>query len=652
MTRIERLKLLASAIAGDFKSLRFKLGNTDELVTDDKTSAVNAINEVAGFSKEIKDAIEKFKAEIGIDPEIAKINDIPVNPFELLVPFIKEQLFNGQTENAEYNERVFYIPKNTHVLLHIFNGELKTKTAFKIKQKTFEKFIKFNSPINNDFAIPDEIDINKEYTISKYDIFGHYQYTYKIIPQEQFMQNKIDEIFANLNNIVDINQIEYINSKQIIIANENDIELINTLLNKRIDISTTTEDLISIFNQDLTKYYNIRKSSWENMTDISNTISMTNILNQYINVNNTDSKVLISGDYIKNNVYTNSNSTKDILFIEKADFMTKEEAIELNKASNKLLTNALYLTPNGKEFFNPFTKEWENLPDWADGQIKPLVYSKYKQTLETKANSNEINFYNGETNLLTQYSYTTNLAPSIGFVDTENNFVCNINQISAGTPIILNTSASKFYDYILTKTWVDTWDDMRDGLRALTSSKYYIEGIIPLSNKINKINEVMDSIDITKIYNISAVPANEQAYTQLNNSLADKDIVQVVADVLNKLDNTKLSNLQNAKIIDIYDDHIANKNDLNKISNAKIIINSYQLFNSDERIELYAKQNPIYLSLNTDYSGTKMSEKQYVRQPLTENNGRMYWTQKKLSNTKFVPLLNKLEYTDPNKIHL
>ena len=651
MTRIERLKLLASAIAGDFKSLRLKLGNTDELVTDDKTSAVKAINEVAGSSKEIKDAIEKFKAEIGIDPEIAKINDIPVNPFELLVPFIKEQLSNGQTENAEYNEQVFYIPKNTHVL-HIFNGELKTKTAFKIKQKTFEKFIKFNSPINNDFAIPDEIDINKEYTISKYDIFGHYQYTYKIIPQEQFMQNKIDEIFANLNNIVDINQIEYINNKQIIIANENDIELINTLLNKGTDISTTTENLISIFNRDLTKYYNIRKSSWENMTDISNTISMTNILNQYINVNNTDSKVLISGDYTKNNVYTNLELTKDILFIEKSDFVTKEEAIELNKASNKLLTNILYLTPNGKEFFNPFTKEWENLPDWTTGQIKPLVYSKYRQTLEAKANSNGINFYNGETNLATSYSYATDPAPSIGFVNTENNFVCNINHTNVKLPIILNTSASKFYDYILTKTWVNTWDDMRDGLRTLTSSKYYTEGIIPLSNKINKINEVMDSIDITKIYNISTVPANEQAYTQLNNSLADKDIIQVVAGVLNKLDNTKLSNLQNAKIIDIYDDHIVNKNDLNKISNAKIIINSYQLFNSDERIELYAKQNPIYLSLDINYTGTKMLENQYVKQPLTENNRKMYWAQKKLSNTKFAPLLNKLEYTDPNKIHL
>ena len=92
MTKIERLKLLASAIAGDFKSLRLKLGNTDELVTDDKTSAVNAINEIAGSSKEIKDAMRTFSEELGFDKEITKVNNVSVNPFEMLVPFIKYKL--------------------------------------------------------------------------------------------------------------------------------------------------------------------------------------------------------------------------------------------------------------------------------------------------------------------------------------------------------------------------------------------------------------------------------------------------------------------------------------------------------------------------------------------------------------------------------
>lgn len=649
MTKIERLKLLASAIAGDFKSLRLKLGNTDELVTDDKTSAVNAINEIAGSSKEIKDAIEKFKKDIGIDPEIAKINNISINPFELLVPFIKAQISNGQTEDAEYNESVFYIPKNTHVLANMFNGELASKTAFKIKQNTFEKFIKFNSPVNDDFTIPNEIDINKEYTINQYDIFGHYITTLKIIPQEKFMQNQINEIFANLENIKGIDQVEYIHNNDIIIANENNIESINKLLNK-INISAKTSNIIAIFNQDLTKYYNIRKASWENMTDISNKISMTKILEQYINVNH-DGKILIAGDYNKNDVYSNNSLTKDILFIEKADFLTKEEAIGLGKQSNKLLTKALYLTPNAKEFFNPFTKEWENLPEWVNGQIKPIVYNKYKQTLNRAADTDNIDFYNDETGLLTEYSETNDLGPAIGFVDTENNFVCNIKYTNTQLPIILNASASKFYDYILTKTWVDTWDDMRAGLNTLTSSKKYRECIFPLSKKINKLNEIMDSVDTTKIYNITTKPANDQSYSELNTSLADKDIVQIDKDVLEELDNTKLPNLQNVKIINIYKDSVSSESVFDKIPNAKIIIGAYRRLNNNG-IELQTKQSPIYLSLDTNYTNEKYLKNQYINYPLQQENGSYYWANKKLLNTKFAPLLDKLEYTDPNKIHL
>lgn len=649
MTKLERLKLLASAIAGDFKSLRLKLGNTDELVTDDKTSAVNAINEVAGSSKEIKNSIEKFKAEIGIDPEIAKINNISINPFELLVPFIKAQISNGNTEDAEYNEYVCYIPKNTHVLAEVFNGELASKTAFKIKQNTFEKFIKFNSPINNDFTIPNEIDTNKEYTINQYDIFGHYITTIKIVPQEKFMQNKIDEIFTDLRNIKGIDQVESINNNDIIITNENNTEAINTLLNK-INLSSKTSNLITILNQDLTKYYNIRKTSWENITDISNNISITKILEQYISINNTDGKILIAGDYNKNNVYSKSNLTKNILFIEKSDFLTKEEVIELSKQSNKLLTDALYLTPNAKEFFNPFTKEWENLPGWTGPQIKPLIYGKYKQTLNESVNTNDINFYNNETGLLTEYSATNSLAPAISFVDTENDFVCNIKYTKNKLPIILNASASKFYDYVLTKTWVSTWDDINTGLNTLTSSKKYRECIFPLSKKINKLNEIMDSVDITKIYNITTKPANDQSYSGLNTSLADKDIVQIHRDVLKELDNTKLPNLQNVKIIDIYGDYVNSKDDFNKIPNAKIIIGSYTGFNNNG-IELYAKENPIHLSLDTDYSNEKYPQAQFIKYPLEEGNS-YYWANKKLINTKFAPLLDKLEYTNPNKMHL
>ena len=191
--RVKRLILFAQAVAGDIKALKLKIGNTDTLVTDDKTSTVNAINEVAGSSKEIKDSIEKFKTEIGINSEIATANNISVNPFELLVPFIKNQISNGQTSDNEYNETVYYIPGQPHIIKEILNGKLSSNVGFKIKQGTFEKFVHFASPVKDNFELPTEINTSKEYTINEYDVFGHYLKTYKVIPYIDFIKKEFSK---------------------------------------------------------------------------------------------------------------------------------------------------------------------------------------------------------------------------------------------------------------------------------------------------------------------------------------------------------------------------------------------------------------------------------------------------------------------------
>ena len=201
--RVKRLILFAQAVAGDIKALKLKIGNTDTLVTDDKTSTVNAINEVAGSSKEIKDSIEKFKAEIGINPEIANANNISVNPFELLVPFIKNQISNGQTSDNKYNEIVYYIPNQPHVIKNILNGKLSSNVGFKIKQGTFEKFVHFTSPVEDNFELPTEINTSKKYTIDEYNVFGHYLKTYKVIPYMDFINNHMAELTEQLTNFRD-----------------------------------------------------------------------------------------------------------------------------------------------------------------------------------------------------------------------------------------------------------------------------------------------------------------------------------------------------------------------------------------------------------------------------------------------------------------
>ena len=162
MTRIERLKLLASAIAGDFKSLRLKLGNTDELVTDDKTSAVNAINEIAGSSKEIKDAMKQFSENLGFDKEITKVNNVSVNPFEMLVPFIKDKLAEEGITNvdAEKNTQNCFFAFFDNTIKFNQNNFSKSKYGIKLKQDNYNSFVSFNVINNNSVTInlPQEIN--------------------------------------------------------------------------------------------------------------------------------------------------------------------------------------------------------------------------------------------------------------------------------------------------------------------------------------------------------------------------------------------------------------------------------------------------------------------------------------------------------------
>ena len=345
MTKVERLKLLASAIAGDFKSLRLKLGNTDELVTDDKTSAVKAINEVASSSKEIKDSIEKFKAEIGINPEIAAANNISVNPFELLVPFIKNQISNGQTFDNEYNETVYYIPSQPHVIKSILNGKLSSNVGFKIKQGTFEKFVHFTSPIEDNFELPAEIYTSKEYTINEYDVFGHYLNTYKVVPYVDFVNSNISQII--LSNIG-----YYINY-----TTQEEINTVFTEDNKDIP----NNRFILYINENASKYYNPQTKQWENMP--------VNLPKQY-----EDSlfKVIQKPDFNKTQTQ-NINLTNSFNFDSRidtyiADETTKMSIENISRQKNYFIDNEnnankkIILNNTKTKYYNFVSSEWKELP--------------------------------------------------------------------------------------------------------------------------------------------------------------------------------------------------------------------------------------------------------------------------------------------------
>lgn len=367
--RVKRLILFAQAVAGDIKALKLKIGNTDTLVTDDKTSTVNAINEVAGSSKEIKDSIEKFKAEIGINPEIANANNISVNPFELLVPFIKNQISNGQTSDNEYSETVYYILSQPHVIKSILNDKLSSNVGFKIKQGTFEKFVHFTSPVKDNFELPAEINTSKEYTINEYDVFGHYLNTYKVVPYVDFVNSNISQII--LSNIG-----YYINY-----TTQEEINTIFTEDNKDIP----NNRFILYINENASKYYNPQTKQWENMP--------VNLPKQY-----EDSlfKVIQKPDFNKiqtqNINLTNLFSFDSRIDIYIADETTKMSIENISRQKNYFIDNEnnankkIILNNTKTKYYNFVSSEWKELPkNISDIFVNPLteVYNNLINNFDT-----------------------------------------------------------------------------------------------------------------------------------------------------------------------------------------------------------------------------------------------------------------------------
>ena len=343
--RVKRLILFAQAVAGDIKALKLKIGNTDTLVTDDKTSTVNAINEVAGSSKEIKDSIEKFKTEIGINSEIATANNISVNPFELLVPFIKNQISNGQTSDNEYNEIIYYIPSQPHIIKEILNGKLSSNVGFKIKQGTFEKFVHFASPVKDNFELPTEINTSKEYTINEYDVFGHYLNTYKVVPYVDFINSNISQII--------LSEIGYC-------VNYTTQEKINTIFTED-NKDIPNNRFILYINENASKYYNPQTKQWENMP--------VNLPKQY-----EDSlfKVIQKPDFNKTQTQnidlTNSFGSDSRIDTYIADETTKMSIENISRQKDYFIdnennTNKKIILNNTKtKYYNFVSSEWKELP--------------------------------------------------------------------------------------------------------------------------------------------------------------------------------------------------------------------------------------------------------------------------------------------------
>ena len=520
MPKVERLKLLASAIAGDFKSLRLKLGNTDELVTDDKTSAVNAINEVAGSSKEIKDSIEKFKAEIGINPEIAAANNISVTPFELLVPFIKNQISNGQTSNNEYNETVYYIPSQPHIIKSILNGKLSSNVGFKIKQGTFEKFVHFTSPVEDNFELPAEIDTSKEYTINEYDVFGYYLKTYKVLPYMDFVRNHITDLTNSLTNFD--TGYSFNGKRTITVVYDNNEQ--EKLLKK---IEYPQEHAYLYINKN-NQYLDLGTNSWKNLSEISN----VNISDKYQQEVIKNIKRLYSNEFLFSNIIFLNQNNIDYRLTTTSDFMTIVLSKELENTysiKNFLLesefpTNCVFVNETFTKFYNPILQQWVVMP--AD------IFDNYNnKMIDNLANAD---YYPVE-NLFRDDHHLNLSYAKIYFLNDEDKTFVNVKDIfeyfrsNFDRITIVNKDITKFYNPF-TQTWETITGENKNKILANPRSqiKAYWENQDYAKNiEIVKkyLEDKLDGIDLTSIANI----INETRDVNLvaaNNQIGTKEVVQ------------------------------------------------------------------------------------------------------------------------------
>lgn len=462
MTRIERLKLLASAIAGDFKSLRLKLGNTDELVTDDKTSAVNAINEVAGSSKEIKDAMKQFSETLGFDKEITKVNNVSVNPFEMLILFIKDKLAEENITNvdAEKNTKnCFFAFFDDTIKFQDRNNFSKNKYGIKLKQDNYNSFVNFNVINNNSVTInlPQEINSSKDIELDIYGILGHYMSDYKImsytkyikqlnIPSDKVVVVDSLEEHENRSYSSDSNNILVLVKANSDELNDNITDSIKKLF-KIQDGQNITTYSYGFINNNLTKYFDFTTRQWLPLKDLISSDMQYNIMLSTL-PNPVDANEI---KYINEAWFTHTNGLNKINI-----------AAEDSSVLNTVLTKPLYkdnynviLNPELTKYYNNVTKQWNELPYNFTNKFNYLKNVDDNINIATSENNIDVVNKTTQTELKNDtHSRTISVVDKNKVTNLAELDTCSMLSPSVYTTLVVD----KTLNYVLdknTRTWVE-----------------------------------------------------------------------------------------------------------------------------------------------------------------------------------------------------
>lgn len=461
MTRIERLKLLASAIAGDFKSLRLKLGNTDELVTDDKTSAVKAINEVAGSSKEIKDAMKQFSENLGFDKEITKVNNVSINPFEMLVPFIKDKLAEEGITNVDAK-------KNTQNCFFAFfddtikfnqNNFSKNKYGIKLKQNAYDNFVKFDVSTNNtiNVSLPQEINTSQDIELDIYGILGHYMSDYKIMPYTKY----IKQLNIPSDRVIIVNNLEEHKGRSYSTGNDDILVLVKTNSDELSDMTNSIEKLFKLqdgqnitnksygfINQDATKYFDFTTREWLPLKDLISSDMQYNIM-----LSTLPNPIALNNiSYLNEAFYTHSGNG----FLNQLNIVAENSTV-LNKFNNSAFQDKfnVILNPELTKYYNNVTKQWNELPYHFKNQFDYLKNVDDNINIATSENNIDVANKTTQTELETDsHSRTISVVDKNKITNLSELDTCSMLSTSYNTTLVVD----KTLNYVLdknTRTWVE-----------------------------------------------------------------------------------------------------------------------------------------------------------------------------------------------------
>lgn len=460
MTRIERLKLLASAIAGDFKSLRLKLGNTDEFVTDDKTSAVNAINEIAGSSKEIKDAMKQFSENLGFDKEITKVNNVSINPFEMLVPFIKDKLAEEGITNvdAEKNTKnCFFVFFDDTIKFQDRNNFSKNKYGIKLKQNAYNAFVKFNVSANNTInaSLPQEINTSQDIELDIYGILGHYMSDYKIMPYTKY----IKQLNIPSDRVVVVDSLEEHKGRSYSTGDDDILVLVKTNLDELSDMTNSIEKLFKLqdgqnitnksygfINQDATKYFDFTTREWLPLKDLISSDMQYNIMINTLQVPVEPYNVA----YINEALFSHANSLVKIN-------IAAENSIILNTLSAQRYQDNfnVILNPELTKYYNNVTKKWNKLSNEQKNKFNYLKNVDNNINIATSENNIDVANKTTQTELeADSHSRTISVVDKNKVTNLSELDTCSMLFTSYDTTLVVD----KTLNYVLdknTRTWVE-----------------------------------------------------------------------------------------------------------------------------------------------------------------------------------------------------